>query len=59
MSAFEANTFRRDLKIASADSEDQTVRSGTSSDYYGDVLPDAWGSIDEADENQNVRQIKF
>lgn len=41
----------------SADSEDQTIQSSTSSDMYGDILPSAWGSLDEAEALKNVSMI--
>lgn len=38
----------------SVDSEERTIQSTVSSDIYGEVLPDAWGSIDELDSNLKV-----
>ena len=49
------SNFKKSLKVSSIDSEEQTIKSASSSDAYGDVvLSDTWGSIDAADENQNV-----
>lgn len=56
MSEFvKGSNFKKSLKVSSIDSEEQTIKSASSSDAYGDVvLSDTWGSIDAADENQNV-----
>jgi len=55
MSEFELKKANDNLTALSADSEDQTIQSSTSSDIYGDILPNAWGSLDEAEAFRNVR----
>ena len=57
MSEFEERiNHTKFLNAASVDSEDQTIRSAASSDTYGDVLPDAWESLDAVDDIQYVSE---